>query len=282
MTCSPPLERPKIAIIPVIEWEYDYPEKSILQDQKKLQEFNFKEITLCLPIKVNVEKGLVLQDSVLIQSFIRAAQSYLQIYGSYTLCFRFEGDTEVWLAQQQDLLPFFSSYQRWITKIITLLPKPPERIILGNDIYSVHQEIAWEFLIKQLRKNQIQGKFLIASLPERIYANIPWQLCDEIGILFNSPEDGNYKKYARNHHPKIAALSDQLKKPIYIVRPNLLETHATIPFKNLLRFWPDSTKISGIQISTIFPTPVFSDTNQPYGRAKDVEFLQTIRSYTAQ
>ena len=278
-SCAPPLERPKIPVIPAIEWEVDYPSNQVLRDQKILQTFNFQHIAFGIPVRVNVEKGLVQSDTAFLKTFSQVVLSYSSLYQTFTLCFRFEGDTEVWLAQQRDLLPFFSSYTQWILKIIGSLPSKPTRIVLGSDIFTAHQESAWVFLINQLRENNISAKLLIAATPDRMRANLPWQLCDEIGLLMVSPEDGNHKKYARTWHPKIGNLASYLQKPIYIVRANLLEPKAEIPFKNLLRYWPENVQVSGIQLNTIFPTPIFADSAQPYGRLHDDDFLKTVHNY---
>jgi hypothetical protein len=66
---------------------------------------------------------------------------------------------------------------------------------------------------------------------------------------------------------------------LFIYRANIIGPEATLQVKNRLRFWPDSTQISGICINSIYPTIAARDSTTYYGLAKDKELFVFLEEY---
>lgn len=144
-------------------------------------------------------------------------------------------------------------------------PYPPQRMILGENLQVAESYATkWAESFERIR-NRWHIPVSYCSNSDRGTAEALWAISDEICISYSSASDEDGLPFTRSQNLHISQLAKQLKKPVFIVRANLLGNFPEKLFDYRLRHWDSTVEVNGYCINTIYSRLSPLDSSSYYG-----------------
>lgn len=274
---SPNLERPQIKISWGMRMESPADEAEINPNLSRMRDMVLRQMVLELPVVAD-SNGLPKVVPIPLGTYMTLSRQYKNRF--------FLALTTI---RDKDLFPtgtiadpeaWFASLESEVDSLVEVLKGyPPERIIVGNDWLpaEAHPEL-YRKMLKSLRRKH-SSFFLYAARMDRL-AEVPfWDAVSEIALDYTPTAEGDLKAISRKLNQEAGQFAVNQHQPLFIYRANIIGPDPTLQVKNRLRFWPDSTQISGICINSIYPTIAARDSVTYYGLAQHQEVFDFLEEY---
>jgi hypothetical protein len=281
-----PLERPKIPVVPGIRIDSYVEIDQARADLDKLAGLGFSNLTIELTVMADTATG-----------FPKINRSSLTQLSRYLPLIRERGwGWNLVLAHENGKPLFFENtpiadtglwFGRYRSELLELRGRfaeyPPTLWFVGDDFEPLENLTdEWGLLFATLRdslgtESGIRLGYCAAA--DRADQLVIWQHTDIIGLHYRITPLSHSRTYARSRHEIIGNLAIRTGKPVFICQSQLVEKDKLLPLKNKFRFWPESVKIEGITINSIYPVSAFSDTLTYYGIGNRPEVLDWLNSY---
>jgi hypothetical protein len=161
---------------------------------------------------------------------------------------------------------WFRSYRQEIGRMLKRCEGyPVQRLVLGTEFRPWEDRLhAWRQLTARL-DTATQAQLIYTAEAPRIPTVALWPAVDAIGVSYIPSPRGNPKVSCRKWNRAIAETARKHDKPVFISHTNLIGQDKLIKFKNRLRFWHEDVRLSGVNVNTIYPVSVLTDTTKYFG-----------------
>lgn len=274
---SPDLERPQIKISWGMRMESPADEAQINPNMSLMRKMVMRQMVLELPVVAD-SNGLPKVVPIPMGTFMTLSRQYKN---RFFLALTTTRDKDLFpTGTIDDPEAWFASLEAEVDSLMALLKGyPPERIIVGNDWLpaEAHPQ-SYRKMLESLRSKHLSF-FLYGARMDRLDEVPFWDAVSEIALDYTPTAEGDLKAISRKLNQKAGQFAVRQHQPLFIYRANIIGPEATLQVKNRLRFWPDSTQISGICINTIYPAIAARDSVTYYGLANKPELFDFLEEY---